>query len=79
MDNPIKTVLLVLAVTLWIIAITDIINRRLKFLAFNFIWLMIVSILPIVGPLVYLFLRKGMRIDRPRKFDPKFQKLYRTK
>lgn len=71
MGNPIKTLLIILAISLWIIVIRDIIKRRLKYLSFNLIWLMVVIFFPILGSILYLLLRKGMSAERPKKFDPK--------
>jgi len=72
MEQTLKALLSLIAIILWIIAIGDIIKARLKYLTFNLVWLMIVIFLPIVGSLAYLFMRKNMRADRIRKFNPKF-------
>lgn len=71
MDSRIKTLLIILAISLWIIVIRDIIKRRLKYFSFNIIWLMVVIFFPILGSILYLFLRKGMSAERTKKNDPK--------
>ncbi len=75
MENPIRTLLIIIAFSLWIIAITDIVKRRLKYLIFNFIWLGVVICFPIVGALLYLYMRRNMSADRIKKFDPNFKKI----
>jgi beta-lactamase regulating signal transducer with metallopeptidase domain len=68
-----KTILLVAAIVLLILAVRDILKRQLKLLAFNLVWLAVVVLIPIVGPVLYFMLREGMDANRPRKFDPKFR------
>jgi len=72
MDPKFKTLLSLIAIILFVIAIRDIIKSRLNYSLFNLVWLMIVCVLPIVGPLAYFYSRTGMKVDRPRKFNPNF-------
>ncbi|MGF7141104.1 PLD nuclease N-terminal domain-containing protein [Roseimarinus sediminis] len=72
MEQTIHVSLVVIAIILLLIAIYDIMDARLKYLSFNLVWLMIVIFLPIIGPIAYLFLRKGMRSNLPKEFNPDF-------
>jgi len=74
MEQTLKIILSLLAFILWFIAIRDIILRRLKYLTFNLVWLVIVIVLPIIGSLAYLFMRKNMNVEKPKKFNPKFNR-----
>jgi len=66
---------IIIAIILWIVVMYDVIQRRLKYLAFNFVWLLIIITIPVVGPIVYLFLRKNMDAYHPRKFNPDFRRV----
>jgi len=74
MEQTLKALLSLIAIILWFITIRDILKSSAKFLTFNLVWLMIVIFLPIIGSITYLFMRKGMQSDRPKKFNPKFHR-----
>lgn len=74
MEQTLKIILSLLAFVLWIVAIRDIIVRRLKFLSFNLVWLLIVIAFPIIGSILYLYLRENMDAEHPKKFKPKFNR-----
>lgn len=66
-------IIALIALILMVLAVRDILKRRLKLLAFNLVWLAVVVLIPIVGPVLYFMLHEGMDANRPRKFDPKFR------
>ena len=57
---------------LWFWAISDIAKSRFKNTTMNLIWLLIVIFFPVIGSILYLFLRKTQIQKEPRKFNPKF-------
>ncbi|HET6557143.1 MAG TPA: PLD nuclease N-terminal domain-containing protein [Prolixibacteraceae bacterium] len=63
----------VVEVVLLIIAVLDLIKRKFKNLAFAVVWLFIVLVIPVIGPMLYLFLKGGMSAGRPKSFNPMFQ------
>lgn len=74
MDSHLS-LLAAISIILWIVAMYDVIQRRLKYLTFNFIWLLIIIMIPFIGPILYLFLRKNMDGYHPRKFNPDFRRV----
>jgi beta-lactamase regulating signal transducer with metallopeptidase domain len=75
MDHLLKIVLSLISIVLVVLSIRDILKRKFKNLAFGLVWLFIILVVPIIGPIMYLSLRKGMSAGRPKTFNPVFHKL----
>lgn len=70
-----ETIIILMAiveVVLFVIALRDLLTRKFKSPVFGIVWLLIILAFPILGPLVYLYLREGMSAGRPRAFNPRF-------
>lgn len=74
MEQIIKIALSILAATLWIIAIRDVIKYRFIFLSFNLVWLAIIILFPIFGAIAYFVFGKNLVASRQKRFSPNFKK-----
>lgn len=75
MENTLRLVLSVISVILVVVCIRDILKRKFKNLAFGIVWLFIILVIPVIGPIMYLYLKEGMSMGRPGPFNPKFHRL----
>jgi len=62
-------ILIVLSAILWVWAIFDINKSRIKNNT-SIIWLILILIVPIIGPIIYFLSKRSMY---KRKFNPKFK------
>ena len=58
----------------WFWAIIDITRSRFKNPNMRTVWLIVVLLLPLMGTLIWLFVRKDLVTTEPRKFNPKFNR-----
>ena len=64
----------IVIIGLWFWAIIDITRSRFKNPNMRTVWLIVVLLLPLMGTLIWLFVRKDLVTTEPRKFDPKFNR-----
>ncbi len=69
------SVLSILSLILWFWALIDIVKSRFAIQYGNSLWLFLIIILPVIGPLVYFLLKRKMTIKKKRQFKPKFHNL----
>lgn len=64
----------ILIITLWFWALIDIAGSRFKNHRMNTVWLWVVIFFPVVGSIFYLLLRKDLTTNKPRRFQPDFNR-----
>lgn len=62
-----KSVLILLAIVIpvgmWLAAIVDIVKHQFKNSTYKLLWLLIVSLIPVIGPLLYAFIGTKQKIS----------------
>ncbi len=73
MKTNLFIVFVFMTIGLWFWAMLDISKTRFKSQLLNSFWLLIVLFFPVIGPVIYLLLKKYTTRPR-RKFSPNFRR-----
>ena len=65
---------IIVAIVLWLWAIFDITRSRFKNPYMSTVWFLAILFFPAIGSIFYLLFRKKLVTERPRKFQPKFNR-----
>ncbi|RLD42045.1 MAG: phospholipase [Bacteroidetes bacterium] len=69
------SVLVILTLSLWIWAIVDIVKSSFKDRAQKILWILVVVLFPILGPIVYFQVGRNYTNRKSRKFNPSFNRV----
>lgn len=67
-------VLIIAAIALEFMALTDVVKSRFKEPLQQTIWFFVVLLIPVFGPVFYFQLRKKLTTNKKRVFNPEFHK-----
>lgn len=74
MDKYFLITFILLSLVLWFWTFFDILKSRFKVPFMSTVWLLIVILVPLLGSIVYLILRKKLINNKNRKFQPNFNR-----
>lgn len=74
METTLAIGLVLLVIALWFWAIIDISRSRFKNPTMNTVWLLAVLFFPLLGSILYFFMRNKFITKEPRRFQPNFNR-----
>lgn len=74
METLLFFLLIIAAIALEFIALTDVVKSRFKEPLQQTIWFFVVLLVPVFGPVFYFQLRKKLTTTKKRVFNPEFNK-----
>ena len=66
--------ILIIILIIWSIALFDISRSRFESGNIKLTWIMIVTMMPLIGLIIYVIRREKISSGKPRNFDPAFKK-----
>ena len=79
MEIVFTSVIVILTLGLWIWAIVNIVKSSFKDGAQKILWLVVVVLFPILGPIVYFQVGRKYTNRKSRKFNPSFNSVDKCK